>query len=232
MLKDYALDVETMPGENRRARSAIRAFTSYVIMKLVIATKNRHKIAEITGKLASGGSIQFLSLLDYANPPEIIEDSDTFAENAVIKAKAVCRFTGLPALADDSGLVVDALNGEPGVYSARYAGEGASDRERNLLVLRKMEHVPHEKRTARFVCVIAVALPDGTVYTTEGRCEGSILRAEKGEGGFGYDPIFFIPGRGKTMAELSMEEKNTLSHRAVALAQAEILLNTIVTSGN
>ena len=196
-------------------------------MKLVIATKNKNKVAEIRDKLASLPGLELLSLLDYPDMPAIEETGTSFEENAVIKAKEVCTFTGLPALADDSGLVVDALGGEPGVYSARYAGERASDRDRYLLLLRNMEKIPPENRTARFVCAIAVALPGGTVHTTEANCEGVILSHEQGTGGFGYDPVFYLPRMGKTMAELTMAEKNTLSHRALALAKAARLLRDL-----
>jgi len=151
--------------------------------------------------------------------PEVIEDGLTFRENAEKKARATAAHTGLPSLADDSGLVVDALGGEPGVYSARYSGGHANDEGNITLVLKKLEGVPARERTARFVCDLALALPDGSVTHTEGVCEGSIAAARTGTGGFGYDPIFFLPELGLTMAQIPLEKKNTLSHRARAIAQ-------------
>ncbi len=168
-----------------------------------------------------------VSLDDVGVGEDVEETGATFEENAVIKATAYCRLSSLPTLADDSGLEVDALAGEPGVHSARYAGDGASDDQRIALLLRKIRDAP-TPWTARFRCVIAIASPnseqpDGSpesVRTFEGRCEGEIVREPRGENGFGYDPVFFIPELGKTMAELTAEEKNAVSHRSVAAALA------------
>ncbi len=196
-------------------------------MKLVIATRNQGKVREIREKFAPLREWEILSLQEAGDPPDVEEDGTTFAENALKKARAVAAFAGLPALADDSGLVVDALGGEPGVYSARYAGEGATDAQRNELVLSKLQGVPGERRSARFVCVMALAFPDGREYTVEGLCEGVILSEPRGGQGFGYDPIFFLPDLGRSMAELSLEEKNRISHRARALEKALAILESL-----
>ena len=148
---------------------------------------------------------------------DVEETGTTFEENSFIKAEAVMKATGLPALADDSGIAVDALNGEPGIYSARYMGEDTSYRIKNANLIERLNGVPDEQRTARFVCAIAAVLPDGTELTTRAAIEGRIGYEEKGSNGFGYDPIFYVPQFGKTTAELSPEEKNQVSHRANAL---------------
>lgn len=192
-------------------------------MKIVIATKNLDKIKEIREKFKPLSGIEVVLLSDFKDPPHIIEDGSTYRENALKKARAIAAFTKLPALADDSGLEIDALNGEPGVYSARYAGENKSDEERNLLILEKMRTIPDKSRAARFRCVIAIALP-GKHYTLEGICEGCIAHEMRGDSGFGYDPIFYLPELGKTMAELALSEKNKISHRARALDKARDLL--------
>lgn len=195
-------------------------------MNLVIATKNKNKIIEIGDKLSPFKNVGILSLLDFKCPPDIVEDGATFKENAGKKAAGISEFTGLPALADDSGLVIDALDGEPGVYSARYGGGNLSDTDRNMLVLEKLKDIPEDKRTARFICVIAVAVPGGPVYYADGLLEGVIINEFRGDSGFGYDPIFLIPGLNRTLAELSLEEKNRISHRALALDKAmEIIRN-------
>lgn len=197
-------------------------------MKLVIATKNKNKLKEIKDKFAAIENLELLSLLEFNNPPTIIEDGSTFEENALKKAEETSLFTGLPAMADDSGLVVDALGGRPGVLSARYGGDGSTDEEKNRLLLQEMADIPAEKRGARFVCVIALAMPDGGQFTVEGICEGTITREMTGSNGFGYDPIFFLPGKGRTMAELKLSEKNKISHRAIALKKALELLRNIL----
>jgi XTP/dITP diphosphohydrolase len=194
------------------------------LMKLVIATKNAGKIGEIRSMLALPAEFEISSLLDYDNTPDVIEDGSSFHENAGKKAEAAAAHLGGPALADDSGIMIDALGGGPGVHSARYGGPHLSDGERNLLVLSRMRGVPPERRTARFVCVIAVALPDGTARFAEGECEGVIADEPRGVNGFGYDPIFLVPGLNRTMAELSPMEKNSISHRARALEKAREIL--------
>ncbi len=194
-------------------------------IRLVIATGNRNKIREIQDKFSGIEGLALVPLSDYPDPPEVIEDGTTFLENAGKKAAEIAAFAGLPAMADDSGLVVDALGGRPGIRSARYGGESADDTVRNRKILEEMSGVPFERRTARFVCVIAVVFPDGRNFFTEGTCEGVITESMKGSHGFGYDPIFFLPDRGSTMAELPLDEKNKISHRAKALeAMKDILI--------
>ncbi|MDY6968847.1 MAG: XTP/dITP diphosphatase [Spirochaetota bacterium] len=197
-------------------------------MKLVIATRNNDKIREISDRFKSIPEIELLSLKDYDNSPDIVEDGATFFENALKKARLITAFTGQASLADDSGLEIDALGGEPGIYSARYAGDNATDTERNMLVLDKMKDIPEEKRGAKFISVIAVTFPDKTEYTTYGECKGIISFQMIGHEGFGYDPIFYLPDFGKTMAQLSLSEKNSISHRAKALEQIEIRLKKIL----
>jgi len=148
-------------------------------MELVIATKNSHKVREIKDKFSCIENLEIRSLDDFDNAPDVLEDGKTFEQNSLKKAREISRCTGLPCLADDSGLVVDALKGEPGVYSARYAGENATDGERNSLVLEKMKDIPDDKRAARFICAIAIVMPDGREFLTEGRCEGTIAREPK-----------------------------------------------------
>ena len=194
-------------------------------MKVVIATKNKNKVKEIKEKFRDVDHIDFLSLEEYPQAPDVIEDGSTFEENALKKARAISEFTGLAAMADDSGLEVDALEGRPGIYSARYAGENATDRERNEKLLREMEKV--EDRKANFTCVIAIALPDGSHHLVRGTCDGTISLSPSGEGGFGYDPVFFLPQYDKTMAEIPLEEKNRISHRAHALEGALKIIETL-----
>ncbi len=184
-------------------------------MKLIVATKNRHKIKEMQ-EILNIPQLTLLSLLDVENPPSIVEDGSSFEENALIKARTVSQAFSCWALADDSGIEVDALHGAPGIHSARFGGEGLDDSERNLLILSKLKDVPMEKRTARFRCVMALISPYGKEVTTEGVCEGHISFEPRGEHGFGYDPIFLLD-HGRTMAELSPEEKNLISHRYRAL---------------
>ncbi len=197
-------------------------------MKLVIASSNSHKIREIENKFSTLGELVLVPLKTFAHIPEVIEDGATFEKNSAKKAREISRHTGFPSMADDSGLVVDALDGRPGVRSARYGGDGLSDSDRYELLLREMDGIPPEERTARFVCVIAIALPDGTLLSARGECEGEITTGPRGAGGFGYDPVFYLPGHGLTMAELPLEEKNRISHRARALDKARILLSDLV----
>lgn len=183
-------------------------------MKVLAATTNRGKIGEITRILSASG-IRVLCPADLKLSLDVEENGLTFADNAVAKALAWRRASGLPSLADDSGLCVDALDGRPGVHSARFAGPCASDRDNYELLLRLMEKVAD--RRARFVCVVALAVSDETVVTAAGQCEGVILTEPRGVNGFGYDPVFLDPASGKTFAELDEEEKNAISHRRRAL---------------
>ncbi len=184
--------------------------------KIIFATGNQGKMKEIR-EILSDLDVEVLSLKDAGIEADIVEDGETFEENAVIKARTICQMTGEIVLADDSGLEIDYLNKEPGVYSARYMGEDTSYHIKNGNLISRLEGVPDEKRTARFVCAIAAAFPDGTIKTTRGTMEGRIGYEEKGENGFGYDPIFYLPEYECTSAELSMEEKNKISHRGKAL---------------
>ncbi|MFB5662913.1 XTP/dITP diphosphatase [Alteribacillus sp. HJP-4] len=181
---------------------------------IVIATKNEGKIREFRELLK--GKAEVKSLLDI-KMADIEETGVTFEENAALKAEAVMKTFGFPAAADDSGLEVDALQGGPGVYSARYAGPEKDDKANINKLLHELDGAPSEERTARFVCAIAVAVPDKETLVVRGTCEGRIAEAEKGTGGFGYDPVFFVPEKNKTMAELTPEEKNAISHRYEAL---------------
>ena len=190
-------------------------------MKLVLASKNQKKLAEMNCILSQLG-IEVCSEAEAGVDVEVEETGTTFEENSLLKAKAVMEASGLPAIADDSGLCVDALNGAPGVYSARYGGEGLDDEGRYRLLLENMRG--QGPRTAHFVSVITCAFPDGTVLTARGECDGTIAFAPMGEGGFGYDPVFFLPERKKTFAQLSPEEKNAISHRGKALEQFEQIL--------
>ncbi|MHB8170337.1 MAG: XTP/dITP diphosphatase [Thermincolia bacterium] len=196
-------------------------------MKLVLATNNKGKVKELREILANL-PMEISSMEDYPALGEIEENGITFEENALIKARAVAQHAGLLAMADDSGLEVDYLNGAPGVYSARYAGEPKSDQANNTKLLQELEGVPEEKRTARFCCVIALVNPDGREYTASGACEGRINFEPSGDGGFGYDPLFFVDEFGKTFAQLDSPSKNSISHRGRALQQAIIMLKNML----
>ena len=187
-------------------------------MKLVFASNNAGKIREVAKILKEclGDETTVLSLKDIGFTDDIVEDGTTFEENALIKAKTVAAL-GYECIADDSGLEVDALDGAPGIYSARYSGGHGNDKENNELVLKNLENVPDEKRTARFTCAIAYASPEGETFTVRASCEGRILYAEEGEGGFGYDPLFYVEEYHKTLASVTPEEKNAISHRGKAL---------------
>lgn len=184
--------------------------------ELVVATRNRGKLKEIQA-LLDGVVDTVRCAVDFADFPETIEDGLTFQENALKKAREAMLFTGLPALADDSGLVVDSLSGRPGVYSARFAGDGATDGDNNLRLLEELDGIPAALRQAAFVCALAFVTPAGIEQVFSGRVGGVILTSERGSGGFGYDPLFLVDGFYKTMAELSIQEKNEVSHRGQAL---------------
>jgi len=196
-------------------------------MKLVLATKNAGKIAEMKAILARPG-VEVLSLDDLpGEPPEVVEDGDTFVYNARKKALEIARWSGLASMSDDSGLVVDSLGGDPGVHSSRYAGE-EGDMEANMdLLLLRLKGVPEEKRAAYFISVISMAHPDGRTWETEGRVHGIITHARVGDGGFGYDPVFFYPPTGLTFAQMGVEGKNKVSHRSQALRNMAELLPAI-----
>ena len=188
-------------------------------MKTVLASKNAHKLQEIS-KIVNKFGLELVLQSDLGIDIDVEETGTTFEENSMLKAQAVMEATGMIAIADDSGLVVDALNGEPGIYSARYGGEQCkNDVERYEYLLKQMEHIPDGERGAKFVCVITLVLPDRTAIVAHGECCGEILRAPCGEHGFGYDPVFYVPEEGKTMAEMPEERKNEISHRARALEE-------------
>ncbi|MCC3356513.1 XTP/dITP diphosphatase [Bacillus sp. REN16] len=191
--------------------------------EIMIATKNKGKVNEFRDLFASQG-VKLKSLLDYPKIEDIEETGKTFAENAQIKAEAIAKKLYIPVIADDSGLAIDYLDGRPGVYSARYAGEHKNDTDNLNKVIEELTGVPNEKRTARFHCALALAIPGEETEIVEGTCEGVITENPVGENGFGYDPIFFVPEKGKTLAELSNDEKNMISHRGNALRKLEKLL--------
>ncbi len=182
--------------------------------KFVLATHNPNKVREMSNILGKFG-VEVVSPKELGITVDVEETGTTFAENSMLKAKAICEASGLPAIADDSGLCVDALNGGPGVYSARYGGEGLDDRGRYMLLLSSMQG--QTTRAAHFACAIACAFPNGDTLTAEGRCDGTIAFAPMGEGGFGYDPVFFVPELKKTFGQLTGEEKSAISHRGRAL---------------
>ena len=184
-------------------------------MYLVIATSNEHKLQEFKA-LLQGFPLTLLSLKDFPHLPAIVEDGKSFVENALKKAVVVARATGKLTIADDSGLEVEALDGRPGVYSARFAGEGARDAENNAKLLQELKGVTPQKRGACFKCVLGIARPEGETASVEGECRGVIIDAPRGRHGFGYDPVFLVPEYNKTFSEMAPEEKNRISHRSRA----------------
>ncbi|MCF6092631.1 XTP/dITP diphosphatase [Microaerobacter geothermalis] len=191
--------------------------------QIILATGNKGKIREFT-KMFSKLSIETIPLSSMENPPTIIEDGQTFFENAIKKAETISRTYGLPALADDSGLEVDALGGDPGIYSARFAGPQATDKENNAKLISLLNQTSMVNRTARYVCALALSIPGKETMVVEETCEGLITLTPKGENGFGYDPYFYLPEWGVTMAQMSEEQKNKISHRGKALKKLEQLL--------
>jgi len=187
-------------------------------MRIIIATSNQHKLRELK-KLLKDFDVQLLSLIDFPDCPAVVEDGVSFAENALKKAHTICTHTGLLTIADDSGLEVDCLQGRPGIFSARYAGEGAGDRKNYEKLLQEMKCVAPEKRGARFRCVLALAAPSGKQGVAEGEYRGVIISEPRGENGFGYDPVFLDTASGLTFAEMPSEQKNQISHRARALQE-------------
>ena len=203
-------------------------------MKLILATRNQHKIEEIKKILSendvSAQKLEILTLRDFPNMPEVDEIGKTMRENAILKAKAVYSATGIPALADDSGLEVDALKGAPGVLSARFAGQGCTYKDNNVKLLGLLKGIPEDKKGATFRCVVALALSQDDVRIVEGTVRGIITGKEIGENGFGYDPVFYHPESGKTFAELAQEEKNRVSHRGIAFRKAKELIKELMTN--
>ena len=191
--------------------------------RMIFATGNENKMKEIR-EILGALPLEILSMKEAGVSADIVEDGKTFEENALIKARAICKLAGEMVLADDSGLEIDYLNKEPGIYSARYMGEDTSYHIKNKSLIDRLEGVPDEKRTARFVCAIAAVFPDGKELVVRGTVEGIIGYEEIGENGFGYDPIFYLPERGCTTAELPPEEKNSISHRGNALRLMKELL--------
>ncbi len=185
---------------------------------LVIATNNKNKLKEFK-EILKNLKIEIKSLDDFGPIPEAVEDGETFDDNAYKKAIHTAKVLGIPAIADDSGLVVEALDGEPGVYSARYAGNNATDEENLDKLLANIKD--KKNRKAHFMCVLSIAVPSGPALTYEGRCDGLIIDEKRGDNGFGYDPVFYFEELGKTFAELTMDEKNKISHRGKALAQVK-----------
>ena len=199
---------------------------------VVLATRNAHKLDELRRILAAHGlDIDLRSVADFANAPEVPETESTFAGNALLKARAICAATGLPAVADDSGLCVDALNGMPGILSARWAGGHGDDAANLRLVLDQLSDTPDTRRGAAFVCAAAVVLPDGTERAVEGSVDGSIIREPRGDGGFGYDPIFVPTGYALTFAQIPAAEKYAMSHRGRALQQLAPVLRDLLATG-
>jgi len=198
-------------------------------MEIIVASRNSAKVAELM-KLLSPLDIKVLSLEDFPDLPEVVEDGDTYEENAVKKARQVAEAAGKIALADDSGIEVDALQGEPGIKSARFGGEEFTDHERNMKLLKMLEKVPDDERGATFQCRVAIAGPDKLLKVVEGICRGAITREPRGGGGFGYDPIFTPVEYHQTFAELSPEVKNRISHRGRALEKAALFLEGYVYS--
>ena len=192
-------------------------------MKIVLATNNKHKIEEIKDIL-SDSRLEILTLNDFKDFPKIEETGKTLEENAILKAKAIYQFTQVISFADDSGLEVDALDGAPGVLSSRFAGQHCSYKDNNMKLLSLMKNIPPEKRGATFVCVVAIAKDVDNIKTVRGEVRGIITTEEKGESGFGYDPLFYLPELDKTFAQLSFEEKNKKSHRAFAFRKAKELI--------
>ncbi|MBW6508291.1 MAG: XTP/dITP diphosphatase [Desulfuromonadales bacterium] len=197
------------------------------MMKLLVATTNQGKLRELRQLLASL-ALDLVGLDQLDDPPVVEEDGVTFKDNAIKKALTLARFSGYPALADDSGLSVDVLAGAPGVFSARYAGEQGDDKANNLRLVKELQRIPVNQRKAHFHCCIALAWPDGRCSTVEGRVDGLIIDQERGINGFGYDPLFLVPEYGKTMAELPVEIKNRISHRGRALQQLLPLIADII----
>jgi len=204
-------------------RIAVEGIEKTARGELVLATRNAHKAAEMRALLTDLG-LQVRTLAEFPGAPDVVEDGATCEANAIKKAVTAAHYTGLTAIADDTGLEVDALGGRPGVFAARYAGEGATYEDNCRKLLSELHGVPRDKRTARFITAVAIAQPSGSVQTVTGVLKGRIAEKQAGSGGFGYDPVFFVPEQGKTLAEMTPDEKNRISHRAQAFAKAKALL--------
>ena len=195
--------------------------------KVLLATRNKGKVREIR-KLLKGLGVRIQSLHDLPEAPEVVEDGSSFGENALKKARFYAALSRMLTISDDSGVEVEALKGQPGVYSARYAGEGSSDRENNQKLLKEMEGIPSPRRGAWFRCTIAIVSPEGKEAVAEGSCKGKIGFKETGKRGFGYDPLFILPRYGKTMAQFTLEEKNKISHRGKALRKLRSIIRSFL----
>lgn len=198
--------------------------------EIIVATKNKGKTKEFAEMFQPLG-FTVKTLLDFPDAPDIEETGETFAENAVLKAKGISEYFNKIVIADDSGLCVDALDGKPGVYSARYAGEGKDDEANLQKVLQELKGVPYEERTAHFHCTLALVIPGKEPVIVEGKVEGYIIDEKRGENGFGYDPIFYVPEYGKTTAEMSSDEKNKISHRGRALEKLNEWVKQAIETG-
>ncbi|SFX12139.1 XTP/dITP diphosphohydrolase [Thermoactinomyces sp. DSM 45891] len=196
---------------------------------VLIASQNQHKLKEFRDLFQLELGIGVKGLDEFPDAPEIIEDQDTFEGNAMKKSETISRWLGQPVLSDDSGIVVPALDGAPGVYSARYAGEGSTDQQNVQKMLHEMESLPDSDRGAYYVCVMALSVPGEESKFVRGECHGMVADAPRGENGFGYDPVFYVPGRGQTMAELSSGEKRAISHRSIATKKLVELLKETYT---
>ncbi|WP_042459318.1 XTP/dITP diphosphatase [Neobacillus dielmonensis] len=195
--------------------------------EVIIATKNPGKAREFEHIFAPRG-IAVRTLLDFPDIPEVEETGSTFEENAILKAETISKTLNRMVIGDDSGLMVDALDGRPGIFSARYAGEPKNDQNNTNKLLSELQDVPEEKRTARFYCALATAIPGRETFTVHGTCEGRILEEPRGTNGFGYDPVFYVPDQGVSMAELTSDEKNKISHRANALKKLDAVLDDLL----
>ena len=200
-------------------------------LKIVLATRNEDKIREI-GEILASLPVTLLSMADYPDIPEVVEDGATFLENARKKAETVHRHTGLASLADDSGLEVEVLKGRPGIMSRRFAGPEATYADNNELLMRHMKDMPQDARDARFICVAALVTEAGEAHFTEGELRGYIAESPAGEGGFGYDPLFFLPEYGRTVAELDPALKNEISHRAKAMSAMRRVIESLLGAGS
>jgi XTP/dITP diphosphohydrolase len=187
-------------------------------MRILIATKNEGKVDEFRS-MFNKSDIEVVSLMDIGELPDVEETGTTFEENAILKAETICSIVNIPVISDDSGLEIDALDGRPGVFSARYAGTHKSDEENMQKVLEEMKEIPGAIRSARFICALALARPGKGTIVVEGVCEGEILEEKRGDKGFGYDPIFYLPHLNRSMAQLTKDEKNQISHRSQAMAK-------------